>query len=174
MKCLRHVRALGCAAAVGVLLLAAACADPGSPGMSSPTAPGGASAIIEPNPPEEPPPPPPPPPPTGGEGCTPGYWKQDQHSWPAPYTPSMAFSDVFEDAFGDMTLLEVLNQGGGGLNALGRHTVAALLNAGSGGVDYDLTTAEVISAFNSVFPDGDYERLKNALESFNVQGCPLD
>ena len=38
----------------------------------------------------------------------------------------------FDDAFPGMTLLEVLSQGGGGLNALGRHTVAALLNAASG------------------------------------------
>ena len=117
-----------------------------------------------------------PPPPEGGQGCTPGYWKQEQHfdSWPAPYTPSTLFSDVFENAFPGKTLLQVLNLGGGGLNALGRHTVSALLSAGSSGVSYDLTTAEVISQFNAVFPGGDYEGLKNKFAGFNEQTCPLN
>jgi hypothetical protein len=116
------------------------------------------------------------PPPGGGEGCTPGYWKQDHHfdSWTAPYTPNTLFSDVFEDAFPGMTLLEVASQGGGGLNALGRHTVAALLNAASAGVDYDMTVAEVIAAFNAAFPGGDYDALKDTFEDFNEQGCPLN
>jgi hypothetical protein len=114
--------------------------------------------------------------PPGLEGCTPGYWKQDQHvdSWPAPYTPNTLFSAVFENAFPGMTLLEVLEQGGGGLNALGRHTVAALLNAASTGVDYPWTVQQVITAFNNVFPGGNYETLKNQLEGFNELGCPLD
>ena len=110
-----------------------------------------------------------------GEGCTPGYWKQDQHfdSW-VGYTPGTLFSAVFENAFPGMTLLQVLQQGGGGLNALGRHTVAALLNASSPGVDFDLTTAGVIAAFNGVFPGGNYEAQKNIFESLNEQGCPLN
>jgi len=110
-----------------------------------------------------------------GEGCTPGYWKQPQHfdSW-VGYAPDQAFSSVFEDAFAGMSLLEVLNQGGGGLNALGRHTVAALLNASSSGVDFDLTTAQVIAAFNAVFPGGNYEGQKNTFERLNQQGCPLN
>ncbi len=114
----------------------------------------------------------------GGEGCTPGYWKQDQHfdSWPAPYTPDMLFSAVFEDAFPGMTLVDVAANGGGGLDALGRHTVAALLNAASNGVDYDLTTQEVIDMFNNVYPgpDDDYEALKNMFENYNEQNCPLN
>ena len=83
----------------------------------------------------------------GGEGCTPGYWKQSHHfdSWPAPYTPTMLFSDVFaDDPFPGKTLHDVLKQGGGHIKALGRHTVAALLNAGQGAVDYAFTTSEVI------------------------------
>jgi hypothetical protein len=120
--------------------------------------------------------PPPPPPPGGGEGCTPGYWKQTQHfdSWTAPYTPDTDFDDVFDDAFGELSLLEVMNLGGGGLNALGRHVVAALLNAASADVDYDLSVAQVIAAFNAVYPGGDYEALKNQLQGFNEQVCPID
>ena len=121
------------------------------------------------------PPPPPPPPPGGGEGCTPGYWKQPHHfdSW-VGFTPDQDFSTVFEDAFPGMTLLEVLKQGGGKLKALGRHTVAALLNASSGGVSYDLSTQDVIDAFNDVLPGGDFEDLKDQFEGFNEQGCPLN
>jgi hypothetical protein len=99
---------------------------------------------------------------------------QHWDSWPAPYTPTTQFSAVFENAFPGMTLVEVASTGGGGLEALGRHTVAALLNAASSGVDYDLTTAQVISAFNAVYPGGDYETLKNRFESLNQQGCPLN
>lgn len=120
-------------------------------------------------------------PPAGGEGCTPGYWKQPQHffAWPAPYDPSAPdatlFSDVFDDAFPGMTLLDVLKQGGGQIKALGRHTVAALLNSAQDGVNYDLTPADVISMFNNVFPGSnrDYQTLKNIFESFNEQNCPL-
>jgi hypothetical protein len=46
---------------------------------------------------------------------------------PAPYAPSTPFSAVFDDAFPGKTLLQVLQQGEGGLTALGRHTVAALV-----------------------------------------------
>lgn len=120
--------------------------------------------------------PPPPPPPPGNQGCTPGYWKQEHHfdSWPAPYTPTTLFSAVFENAFPGMTLDQVLGQGGGGLKALGRHTVAALLNAASSGVEYPLTTAQVISGFNAVFPGGDYETLHLRWAAFNELGCPLN
>lgn len=113
-----------------------------------------------------------------GQGCTPGYWKQQHHfaDWTAPYEPGDEFSAYFEDAFPGLTLVQVLNGKGGGLTALGRHTVAALLNAANSEVSYDLTTGEVIDAFNAVYPGskGDYQNLKNELEAFNEQGCPLN
>jgi len=116
-----------------------------------------------------------PPPPPGGEGCTPGYWKQSQHfdSWNG-YSPNQLFSSVFEDAFPGMTLLEVLGQGGGDLNALGRHAVAALLNTANGEVNFGMTTAGVINAFNGVFPGGDYEGQKNIFAALNERGCPVN
>ncbi|NNM32713.1 MAG: hypothetical protein HKO53_06585 [Gemmatimonadetes bacterium] len=114
----------------------------------------------------------------GGEGCTPGYWKQDHHfdSWPAPYMPGTLFSAVFDDAFPGMTLADVASQGGGQLKALGRHTVAALLNGASSGVSYDLSDGDVIAAFNDAYPgtNGEYEALKNQFEAYNEQGCPLN
>jgi len=114
----------------------------------------------------------------GGQGCTPGYWKQPQHfdSWPAPYTPWTAFGDVFDDAFPGMTLLQVAAQGGGGLKALGRHTVAALLNAASGGVDYGPSVSDVIDMFNDAYANGgdDIEDQKDIFAGLNESGCPLN
>lgn len=116
--------------------------------------------------------------PFGGEGCTPGYWKQPHHfdSWPAPYQPSDLFSAYFDDAFPGMTLLEVLSQGGGKLIALGRHTVAALLNAASSGVNYNLSATDVVNAFNAAYPGTDraYNQLKEQFAGYNEQGCPLN
>lgn len=112
----------------------------------------------------------------GSEGCTPGYWKQEQHfgSWTSPYDPSDLFSAHFENAFPGKTLLQVLWNGGGGLNALGRHTVAALLNTASPDVDTLWTDpAAVIAAFNLAFPGGNYEGLKNIFAAGNELGCPL-
>jgi hypothetical protein len=167
---------------LAVALVVTSCGDQGR----NPVAPGAAAGAlansdvpVEPTPTPTPPPDPTPTPtptPGGGEGCTPGYWKQAQHfdSWTAPYTPGTLFSDVFENAFPGLTLLQVLELNGGGLNALGRHAVAGLLSAASDGVDYDLTGQQVIDAFNAVFPGGDYETLKNRLDFLNNQGCPLD
>ncbi len=115
---------------------------------------------------------------TGGEGCTPGYWKQEHHfaDWTAPYDPDDPFSDHFEDAFPGLSLVQVAANGGGGLNALGRHTVAALLNSANTEVSYDLTPQEVIDAFNNLYPGSkdDYESLKDRFEGLNEQGCPLN
>ena len=114
----------------------------------------------------------------GGEGCTPGYWKQPHHfdSWTAPYDPTDLFDDHFENAFPGQTLLQVLQNGGGGLNALGRHTVATLLNSASTGVSFELSPAQVITAFNNVFPgpNSQYQTLKNRFAGLNERFCPLN
>jgi hypothetical protein len=166
-----------------LMIVVTSCGDASNP--AAPSAAGSARvAAVDgeptptptPDPDPDPTPTPTPTPPQAGEGCTPGYWKAPQHfdSWPAPYLPGQQFSSVFENAFPGLTLLQVLELQGGGLNALGRQTVAALLSAASPDVDYDLTPAEVIAAFNAVFPGGDYETLKNRLDFLNNQGCPLD
>ena len=112
------------------------------------------------------------------EGCTPGYWKQSQHfgNWQPPYnpfSPGTPFSSVFEDAFPGKTLLQVLGLNGSGLNALGRHAVAALLNSVSPDVEYAYTTADIIAMFNGVYPGGDYETLKDKFVLNNEFFCPL-
>ena len=117
----------------------------------------------------------PPPPPDGPEGCTPGYWRQAHHydSWTAPYTPDTIYSAVFmvgpDDRLGD-TVQAI----GGGLNALLRHSTAALLNAASSDVDYPYTVAEVIAMTQAAINGGDIEGTKDLFDAANNLGCPLN
>lgn len=115
----------------------------------------------------------------GAQGCTPGYWKQPQHfdSWTV-YTQTDTFDSVFGvSAFpASLTLLQALEQGGGGINALGRHAVAALLNAVSPNVNYPITSADVIASTQAAINSGNttlIEQTKNQLESYNQLGCPI-
>lgn len=84
--------------------------------------------------------------------CSPGYWKQPQHykSY-VNYSPNSVFNTVFgRNAFpAGMTLVQVLSQGGGGLNAYGRATVGALLNADK--LTSGLTPSQVIAKFQVTF-----------------------
>ena len=112
--------------------------------------------------------------PSGGEGCTPGYWKQKQHfdSW-----VSYAQNDIYLSVFGagfEKSLLEVLKAGGGGEIALGRHSVAALLNASSPDVDYAYSEAQIIQMVQYAFTTGNFEGTKNLFEYENELGCPLN
>lgn len=124
----------------------------------------------------------------GGEGCTPGYWKQEHHfdSWVGA-APTDLLSSVFMLPSGfrnpegsvdptTLTLAEALALRGGGINALTRHAVAAFLNASHPGVSYDLTPAEVVALYNGA-KDGPASAIRDAkdtLEDFNEQGCPLN
>jgi hypothetical protein len=121
----------------------------------------------------------------GDEGCTPGYWKQEQHfdSW-VGYTQNQTLESVFDvpDAYGldSTTLLAALSlQGGPGVNGAARNlmraAVAALLN--STGVDYTMTSAEVIAAVNAALASGDRDTmlaLAADLDADNNLGCPLN
>jgi hypothetical protein len=106
--------------------------------------------------------------PGGGEGCTPGYWKNHLDDWP----PSgLSPGDDFETTFGvdlfdpDITLLEAINLGGGGVRKLARHGTAALLNALHPNVDYPFSAAEVIAFVQA----GDSSPLAEA----NELGCEV-
>jgi len=118
------------------------------------------------------------PPPTGNQGCTPGYWKQEQHfgNW------EVALSTTFAQAgmnFGFTgTLLSGLNANGGGVQALARHAAAAYLNSLAGsGVNYAYTTAQVQAIANGTgaYSGLSIEARKNLLAAANegVGGCPL-
>lgn len=110
----------------------------------------------------------------GGEGCTPGYWKQDQHFCNWTYSTGDLFDDVFGvDAPGNDTLLQALSDGGGGETAFQRHAVAALLNAADDGVDYAFSVDQVKAIVVEAYETGNFEMLKNILEAENESGCPL-
>ena len=125
-----------------------------------------------------------PPPPTGDMGCTPGYWRQPHHydSW-----MDFAPTDDFDATFGvaaiplrrpergttaGLTLGEAVRLRGGGVNALIRHAVAALLNADQG--FYPLTEAQVLADFQAAVGGGDVEGTKNTFAGYNELGCPLN
>lgn len=112
--------------------------------------------------------------PGGGEGCTPGYWRQAHHfdSWTA-YQPHDSFDAVFGVSYGG-TLLDGVWARGGQENALARHAVAALLNAASPDVPYEYTEVEIIALVQGAFASGDFNGAKNLLEFQNELGCPLD
>jgi hypothetical protein len=93
----------------------------------------------------------------GGEGCTPGFWKNngDKHgasAWCDSFSPSMKISDVFflneplvirgkgKSTITDPTLLQALDANGGGVNAMIRHGIAAMLNACSPCVQYPINS----------------------------------
>ncbi|MFO7545302.1 MAG: hypothetical protein R6W77_07375, partial [Trueperaceae bacterium] len=121
----------------------------------------------------------------GTEGCTPGYWRQEHHfdSWTG-YAPEELFSDAFSrvitiraggrSTIEDPTLLEAVWATGGGVNALARHAVAALLNASSADVDYPYSAADVIAMVQAAIDSGDFNTTKNQLEYANELGCPLN
>jgi hypothetical protein len=128
----------------------------------------------------------------GAEGCTPGYWKQEQHfdSYPEGLgAESTTFGDLFSACSSwdfnaqkpesgnicDMTLVEALSLGGGGANALARHATAAYLNAASGMVAYHYTTGEIVNMVNAAIESGEYEGAKNDLAYWNEETpCPLN
>lgn len=114
-----------------------------------------------------------------GAGCSPGFWRNQAGSaWPV-YARSATFASVFGvDAFPNMTLEQVLTQNGGGLIALGRHTVAALLNAATRDavLDYELTVDQVIAKFREAFASGQYGALAEefeALQDENGRRCTV-
>lgn len=113
------------------------------------------------------------PPSGGGEGCTPGFWRQPHHfrHW-VGYAPGDSYAAVFGVNRAG-TLHQNVTANGGGANALARHSVAALLNASSPNVDYALTVAQVIQVVQDAYATGRFEAAKDYLEGFNERGCPL-
>jgi hypothetical protein len=112
------------------------------------------------------------------EGCSPGFWKNHVDKWPAGYAPGDNLDTVFgTDAFHpDITLLDGLRLRGGGLNALTRHAVAALLNAAHPDVDSFIDDPQdVIDLYAAAIADDPVIRriVKNVFADANDEGCPL-
>jgi len=114
------------------------------------------------------------PPPPAFAGCTPGFWRQEQHfAYWTGYAPGDSFAAVFGVARTG-TLLQNVRATGGGANALARHAVAALLNAASAEVDYPYSQAEIIAAVQNAFATRNFESAKDLLEAANELGCTVD
>jgi hypothetical protein len=116
-----------------------------------------------------------------GEGCTPDYWKDSPGCWEC-YDPEDDFGDTFgipeqelrrngKSTHPNPNLMQALNANGGGINALARHAVAALLNACDGDIAYPMTVSGIIAAVQEAVPDGDIEGLKDMLDMYNNYGC---
>ena len=125
------------------------------------------------------------PPAVGGEGCTPGYWKQEHHydSWTFPLTRDTLFSAVFDrvitikargGAITDPTLIQALSALGGKINTAARHSTAAYLNAISVDVSYDLTGDQVIQSFQAAYDSNDFGLAIEKFVELNEQGCLLN
>ncbi len=133
--------------------------------------------------------------PGGGEGLTPGFWKTHSSYGPAPLkgwpetvknaTQSFSPDDLYQSVFGvdvpgigaEFTLLDALNAGGGGINALLRHSTAALLNAANSNVDYEFSLGEVITDTRAAILSGNaslIESTKNEFAQQNELGADLN
>jgi hypothetical protein len=164
--------ALPAKALAGCLAMLSAVACGSNAAIDSPNAPSLAATTARQDTPVDPPVDPP----KGGQGCTPGYWKQPQHadSW-AVYAPGDSFNATFGvSVLPDTTLLQALGLNGGGMNALARHATAALLNSANGSVSYGMTQADVISAVQAAVASGDVEAAKNIFAGLNEKGCPIN
>ena len=117
-----------------------------------------------------------------GEGCTLGYWKNHTTKWCSTYTTCTLYSSVFTPSaefsliYPNLTLLQALNlmRNTDGEN-LARQSVAALLNACSSSVGYDLTEAQVIAQTNAAWLSGgsNINTVATALDVLNNQLCTL-
>jgi hypothetical protein len=126
----------------------------------------------------------------GNDGCTPGFWKNKLDLWP------ISTDTTFAEAFGaeipgkeSLTLLEMLNSGGGGVNAMFRAGAAAYLNSvyesenGEDVFNYPKSTSTVIrdvldglDPIYELWPndnDKDLEARKDSLDAANNLGGPI-
>jgi hypothetical protein len=105
---------------------------------------------------------------TGGEGCTPGFWRNHLTWWTGTgYSPLDKVNATFGcKLVGDDNLtLGVVIDKPQTYGALAFHAIAALLNASSPDVDFGLSVDEV----KDLACAGD----KDTLASENEMGCPL-
>ncbi len=112
-----------------------------------------------------------------GEGCTPGYWKQDQHfdSW-IGFTPGTSFAAVFGIAEeGSLTFIQALNRNGDPSISLAKFGVAALLSEAAL-TGFGLTDDQVIDIVQEGYATGNFEDAKDALEAQvgDLTICSLD
>jgi hypothetical protein len=125
------------------------------------------------------------------EGKTPGFWKSNADNkgaaaWPRTpdgtlvYDPYQTLASVFwavPAEYADLTLYEALSNGGGGIEALLRQAVAALLSATQPYVAYPLTPVQVIALTNEAILSGSATRIgtqKDEFDRYNNYEADID
>jgi len=131
---------------------------------------------------------------TPGQGCTPGYWKNNIKGWPCTgfspghceewqgnkckkldATTGTSFQAVFgypPQCGGVNTLMEVLQECSGTLDW---HAVGAALNAACSTVYYGASLDDVVRAYGMARTgETDPARLKDVFDNMNNRGCPID
>ena len=101
---------------------------------------------------------------------------------PTGYSLGDSYEDVFDVGVSAYfkgkparpTLQAAIGLGGGGVKAMIRHSVAALLNAAHPGVSYDLTVDQVIKLVQEAFAGiRTFSDAKDILAALNKQPHPL-
>jgi hypothetical protein len=125
----------------------------------------------------------------GGEGCGFSFWRNPKHadSWVGTgLSPGSNLADVLGGVPAtlakpeqkltpaELSLAQSLGLRGSGVNRLLRETVAAMLNAETDGVSFDLTSDEVVEMYESAIAGGDVGTTAKTLKQYNNQACPLD
>ncbi len=107
-------------------------------------------------------------------GLTPGFWKNHTCLWQGN-KPTDSFNAVFGVCIkigcdSNPTLLTALQSGGGGVTALARQAVAALLNSEHQYINYPLTKTQIINLVQNAIKGGNcatISALANQLEAYN-------
>ncbi|MEA2564434.1 MAG: hypothetical protein QOH06_5938 [Acidobacteriota bacterium] len=125
---------------------------------------------------------------TYDEGCSHGYWKNHESSWPATgYSTGQKVSSVFSQAslyptLATSTLMQSLSFNGGSdvtsaaANML-KQATGSLLNSAHPGVDFPWSTAQLISDVNAALASKNSSvllSLASDLDKANNLGCPLN
>jgi Ca2+-binding RTX toxin-like protein len=104
------------------------------------------------------------------EGLTPGFWKNRLDMWPTNpdgslvWDPYQLVSTVFGPlpaAEADETFLDALGNGGGGVDALLRHAVSALISSTDQYLAYPQSATWLVQAVNAALASGDATQITN-------------
>jgi hypothetical protein len=74
---------------------------------------------------------------------------------------------------GNPSLLDGLQDGGGGLDGLMLQAIAGILNAAHADLAYPYSVEEVLALIEAAFTTGEFEPVKDMFQAANEAGCPL-
>ena len=105
-----------------------------------------------------------------GSGLTPGFWKNHPQAWPTTtdgsyvFDPNQLLSSVFgpfPSGYATETLMDAVSTGGGGIDALMRAAVSALLNSTDPYLAYPQTATWIVQAVDAALASGDATTINN-------------